>query len=161
MNKSNDIFKDYYSEFIIREIQESELLPFKKLLLDFYAEISHSFSTNTIDEIILEFLEKGIIIVASEINSNKIIGFICVIESNALYARGNFGVINELYIIPEFRSRKVGQKLIDFSIEVAKKKNWSRLELDTPEIEKAERTIQFYIKEGFTPIGLRMKKNII
>ena len=161
MNKKSDFFKDFNSEFLIRDIQVSELLPFKEMLLDFYAEISHSFSPNNLDEIILEFLEKGIVIVALNLSSNKIIGFICVIESNALYAGGNFGVINELYIIPEFRSRKIGQKLIDFLIEIAKKKNWSRLELDTPEIEKSEKTIQFYKKAGFVPIGFRMKKNII
>ena len=78
-----------------------------------------------------------------------------------MYARGDFGVINELYIVPEFRSKNIGQKLIDFLIAIGKSKNWTRLELDTPEIEKSEKTINFYKKEGIVPIGYRMKKNLI
>jgi GNAT superfamily N-acetyltransferase len=159
MNQNSEFFDD--SEFLIREIQEAELFSFKEMLLDFYAEISHSFSPINLDEIITDFLEKGIVVVALNLNSNKIVGFISAIESNALYAGGNFGVINELYIVPEFRSKKIGQKLIHFMMRKAKISKWSRLELDTPEIEKSEKTISFYKKEGFVPIGYRMKKNII
>jgi GNAT superfamily N-acetyltransferase len=130
------------------------------MLLQFYAEIDHSFSEENLDTIINDFLGKGFIVVAIDSSINSVVGFICAIESNALYARGNFGVINELYILPEFRSKKIGQKLINFLIEVAKNKDWTRLELDTPEIEKYEKTIHFYEKEGFVPIGYRMKKTL-
>lgn len=44
---------------------------------------------------------------------------------------------------------------------MGKRKNWSRIELDTPEVEKSMKTINFYKKEGFETIGLRMKKYII
>ena len=149
------------SEILIREIQNNDLQQFKQLLLNFYNEIEHSFSSDSLDSILNNFLEKGIIILAIDDATNEIIGFICAIESNAIYARGNFGVVNELYIIPEFRSKKIGQKLINSLLETAKKRNWSRLELDTPEVEKSEKTINFYKKEGFTVIGYRMKKNLI
>ena len=149
---------DSHTDFLIREIQKSDLTTFKIVLLDFYSEINHSFSAANLDEIIADFLENGCIYVA--LNSDKILGFISVIESNALYARGSFGVINELYIIPEYRSQEIGQKLIHFIIDTAKRKNWKRLELDTPEIEKSENTIRFYKKEGFVPVGYRMKLHI-
>ncbi len=148
-------------EISLREIQEHDLAQFKKMLLNFYEEIGHSFSEDNLDTIINDFLAKGIIIVSIESNSNAIVGFICAVESSALYARGSFGVINELYIIPEFRSKKIGQKLINFLIEIGKIKNWSRIELDTPEVEKSMKTIHFYKKEGFETIGFRMKKYII
>ncbi len=149
------------SKISLRTIQNSDLKQFEQLLLQFYNEIEHGFSTDNLEEILHGFLEKGMIILAIDDTTNKIAGFISCIESNAIYARGNFGVINELYIIPEFRSQKLGQKLIDFIIEIAKKNNWSRLELDTPEVEKSEKTIRFYKKEGFVPIGFRMKKTIV
>lgn len=161
MIRDNNFFTDSSFEISIREIQNSDLVQFKTLLLNFYSEIDHSFSADNLDTIINDFLVKGIIIVSIESNSNAIVGFICAIESNALYARGNFGVLNELYIIPEFRSKKIGQKLINFLIEIGKRKNWSRIELDTPEVEKSEKTINFYKKEGFETIGFRMKKYII
>lgn len=149
------------SKISLRTIQNSDLKQFEQLLLQFYNEIEHGFSTDNLEEILHGFLEKGMIILAIDDATNEIAGFISCIESNAIYARGNFGVINELYIIPEFRSQKLGQKLIDFIIEIAKKNNWSRLELDTPEVEKSEKTIRFYKKEGFVPIGFRMKKTIV
>lgn len=149
------------SKISLRTIQNSDLKQFEQLLMQFYNEIEHGFSTDNLEEILHDFLEKGMIILAIDDATNEIAGFISCIESNAIYARGNFGVINELYIIPEFRSQKLGQKLIDFIIEIAKKNNWSRLELDTPEVEKSEKTIRFYKKEGFVPIGFRMKKTIV
>lgn len=161
MIEDNKFSTDSSSEILIREFQQSDLDLFKTMLLNFYTEIDHSFSADNLDAIVIDFLEKGMIIVTVESNSNVIVGFICAVESNALYARGNFGVINELYIVPEFRSKKIGQQLINFLIEIGKSKNWSRLELDTPEIEKSEKTINFYKKEGFVPIGYRMKKNLI
>ena len=148
-------------EISIRGIQEPDLVQFKKMLLNFYEEIDHSFSVDNLDTILDDFLAKGMIIVSVESSSKAIVGFISVIESNALYARGNFGVINELYIIPEFRSQKIGQKLIHFLIEIGKINNWSRIELDTPEVEKSMKTINFYKKEGFVTIGFRMKKNLV
>lgn len=161
MTQDNNLVTDSSFEIAIREIQEYDLVQFKILLLNFYAEIDHSFSEDNLDTIINDFLAKGIIIVSIESNSNAIVGFICAVESSALYARGNFGVLNELYIIPEFRSKKIGQKLIHFLIEIGKNKKWSRIELDTPEVEKSIKTINFYKKEGFETIGFRMKKYII
>lgn len=161
MIRDNNFSTETSFEISIREIQESDLVQFKVLLLNFYAEIDHSFSTDNLDGIINDFLDKGIIIVSIEISSNTIVGFICAVESSALYARGNFGVLNELYIIPEFRSKKIGQKLVNFLVEIGKFKNWSRIELDTPEVEKSMKTINFYKKVGFETIGFRMKKYII
>ena len=161
MIQDNNFSIDSSLEISIREILESDFVEFKRMLLNFYKEIDHSFSPDNLDTILNDFLAKGMIIVSVESNSNAIVGFICSVESNALYARGNFGVINELYIIPEFRSKKIGQKLINFLIDLGKIKNWSRLELDTPEVEKSAKTINFYKKEGFLPILFRMKKNII
>ena len=146
------------NSIVIREIKTSDYRMFKNLLLDFYEEINHSFNAENLDEIIQDFVALGVVYLALE--QDKIIGFITAIESNAIYARGRFGVINELYIIPEYRSQQIGQKLIHFIIDTAKGKNWKRLELDTPEIEKSEKTIRFYKKEGFVPVGYRMKLHL-
>lgn len=161
MIEDNKFSTDSSSEISVREIQQAELAQFKKMLLNFYAEIGHDFSEEDLDAIVDYFLKKGSIVIAVDNSSDEIVGLISFIESNALYARGDFGVINELYIVPEFRSKKIGQKLIDFLIAIGKSKNWTRLELDTPEIEKSEKTINFYKKEGIVPIGYRMKKNLI
>lgn len=161
MIEDNKFSKDSSSEISVREIQQAELAQFKKMLLNFYAEIGHDFSEENLDSIVEDFLKKGSIVIAVDNSSDEIVGLISFVESSALYARGDFGVINELYIIPEYRSKKIGQKLIHFLMEEGKRRNWSRLELDTPEVEKSEKTINFYKKEGFIPIGYRMKKAIL
>lgn len=157
-----DMFlNDSGSKISVREIQEKDLDQFKKMLLDFYTELGYDFKEENLDSIVTDFLKKGSIVMAIDNASDEMVGLISYVESSALYARGDFGVINELYIIPEYRSQKIGQKLIHFLTEEGKRKNWTRLELDTPEIEKSEKTINFYKKEGFIPIGYRMKKAIL
>ncbi len=142
----------------IRAIGEKELPVFKKQLASFYAEIDFDFQTPCLDNIIADFLAKGNIFVA--VYQDEIVGFISCITANAIYAKGKFGVINELYIIPEFRSKKVGQKLMDYVVTFGKTQQWERLELDTPKPEGAAKALNFYIKEGFTTSGYRMKKTL-
>lgn len=55
--------------------------------------------------------EKYFVFVARDGN-NKPAGFIALYESFALYAEGAFGTIPELYVRPEFRSNKLGLRLV-------------------------------------------------
>jgi GNAT superfamily N-acetyltransferase len=146
-------------EINIRAIQNNELPIFKDLLKLFYEEIAFDFHTPNLDNIIADFLTKGNIMIA--VANDNIVGFISFIESTAIYAKGSFGVVNELYIIPEFRSKKVGQKLMEYVVAFGKTQHWERIELDTPEPEGAAKALNFYKKEGFTTSGYRMKKTLV
>ena len=88
--------------------------------------------------------------------SSEVVGVLTVSESIALYAGGYIGVLNELYVVPEFRSAGVGKMLLDFAKEVGESRGWKRLEVTTPGAE-FERTVRFYGREGFHQIGPRMK----
>jgi GNAT superfamily N-acetyltransferase len=143
----------------IRQIQNSELPILKNLLKLFYDEIAFDFDTPNLDAIIADFLTKGNIIVA--VDNDSIVGFISFIASTAIYAKGSFGVVNELYVIPEFRSKKVGQKLMEYVTAYGKTQHWERIELDTPKPEGAVKALNFYINEGFIKSGYRMKKTLV
>jgi GNAT superfamily N-acetyltransferase len=41
----------------------------------------------------------------------------------AVYAGGDIGVINEMYVNPDYRCKGVGKMLVDKAKELAKKKN--------------------------------------
>ena len=41
-----------------------------------------------------------------------LIGFATLCESHALYAEGTFGIVQECYIQPEFRSQQTGSMLL-------------------------------------------------
>lgn len=84
------------------------------------------------------------------------VGVITITESLALYAGGYIGVINELYVVPEFRSEGVGKILLDAAKELATDRGWKRLEVTTPGDDFAK-TLHFYEREGFFRIGPRFK----
>lgn len=159
MMEISKITSDSSIDVIIRTLQKDEIEVFKKMNLQFYKEIDFDYIADEYDEIVSDFLNKGEIIVA--VVSNTIIGFITYVVTNAIYAKGNLGVVNELYIVPDFRSQKIGQKLIAFVIAIAKKEGWKRIELDTPRPDVSEKALNFYQNEGFLTSGFRMKKVII
>ncbi|MCX6234365.1 MAG: GNAT family N-acetyltransferase [Bacteroidetes bacterium] len=145
-------------EIILKDLKnQDDIHKFKDVLTEFYDEIEHDKITdNELLRLITDFINKGIIKVA--IYNNEIIGFISLIESYAIYASGKYGVINELYVKPHFRSKGIGEKLMLYANQLKEIKEWSRLELSPPEESKWKRTLNFYLKEGFNPTGVRMKK---
>jgi GNAT superfamily N-acetyltransferase len=145
-------------EIILKDLRnDNDIHKFKDILTEFYEEIEHNIlPDNDLEILISDFINKGCIKIA--VSNNEIIGFICIIESSAIYAGGKFGVINELYVKPQLRSKGIGKKLLLYADQLKEMKGWSRLELSTPEESKWKRTLNFYLKEGFTITGVRMKK---
>jgi GNAT superfamily N-acetyltransferase len=145
-------------DIIVKNItEESEMAVFQALLLDFYREINHQLSPDTdLLTLIIDFNRKGVIKIAKL--GDEIVGFITLVETNAIYAGGKYGVINELYVRPKFRSEGIGKQLLSYAEQIRIESGWSRLELSTPEESKWRKTINFYLREGFVPTGKRMKK---
>lgn len=108
-----------------------------------------------------EYMESGQYCVVAAIEEDRVIGFGALCESYSLYAEGTFGIIQEFYVIPEYRSHKVGQQLIDKIVDVAKNKGWKRLELCTPPVPEFNRTVSFYQANGFEITGGYKMKRVI
>ena len=145
-------------EIILQDLKnKNDIHKFQDILIEFYHEIEHDEIRGTeLTKLIPDFINKGIIKIV--VYKNEIIGFICLIESFAIYAGGKFGVLNELYVKPQFRSQGIGKKLMLYANQVKEIKGWSRLEVSTPEESKWKRTLNFYLKEGFIQTGVKMKK---
>lgn len=124
---------------------------------------SNLFPTSNTPEKCRHFIESGIykVFFAFDEAAQKTIGFLSLCESHSLYADGTFGIIQEFFVRPDFRSKGVGAKLLKSAREYAKGQGWNRLEVTTPPLPQFERTLTFYEKNGFQITGGRkMKKNI-
>lgn len=107
------------------------------------------------------FIEENHYQVVGAFDEDKIVGFGALCESRSLYAEGVFGIVQEFYVLPEYRAKGVGKHLLERIIEHAKSKNWKRLELCTPPVPEFDRTVAFYQDNGFEITGgYKMKKAI-
>ncbi len=85
-------------------------------------------------------------------------GFIALYESYALYAEGAFGTIPELYVRPEYRTKRLGLGLVSQAKSFGASRGWTRLEVTTPPLPQFDRTLAFYEREGFAISGGRKLK---
>ena len=109
-----------------------------------------------------DYVSKGLYHVMAAFDENTIIGFGAICESHSLYAEGSFGIIQELYVLPEYRSKEVGKFLIQEIVSFAKEQKWKRLELCTPPVPEFDRTVDFYKSNGFEITGgYKMKYSIV
>lgn len=99
------------------------------------------------------YVSNGLYHVLAAFDGDKIIGFGAICESHSLYAEGSFGIIQEFYVMPEYRSKEVGKSLIQEIVEFAKQQKWKRLELCTPPVPEFDRTVEFYKSNGFEITG--------
>ena len=71
-----------------------------------------------------------------------------------------FGEITELYIKPEFRSKRIGEELISQAKRFARERGWNALEVGAPDLPRSQRTVNFYLRNGFSEIGPRLELNV-
>ena len=105
------------------------------------------------EELCRKFIERGLYTVVAAFDGKQIVGFASLCESHSLYAEGTFGIIQELYVLPEWRSKSMGRELIAKAKEFAKSRQWKRLELCTPPVPEFDRTVSFYCDNGFEITG--------
>ncbi|AKS45173.1 Acetyltransferase (GNAT) domain-containing protein [Octadecabacter temperatus] len=86
------------------------------------------------------------------------VGVIMLNECAAIYAGGLFGEISELYVSKEHRSKGIAAQLVDAAETYAKEHGWKRLEVGAPPQPNWDRTLQFYLREGFAEVGPRLRK---
>lgn len=89
--------------------------------------------------------------------SKEIVGILTLSETFAIYANGNYGVIDEMYVAPQYRSHGIGALLVDAAKEFGRGKGWTRIDVTAPESERWERTRRFYEKQGFAFTGPKLK----
>jgi len=85
------------------------------------------------------------------------IGILTLVETFAIYAGGNYGVIDEMYVAPAYRAQGVGKLLLAAAREYGKQRSWLRIDVTAPPEEEWARTVKFYEREGFVFTGPKMR----
>ncbi|OHU87774.1 MULTISPECIES: GNAT family N-acetyltransferase [Pseudoalteromonas] len=107
------------------------------------------------------YVSNGIYQVMAAFDADQIVGFASVCQSYSLYAEGQFGIIQEFYVMPEYRSKGIGQELLQSVVKLAKQQGWKRLELCTPPLPQYKGTVEFYKSNGFEVTGGHKMKHVI
>lgn len=110
-----------------------------------------------------EFIRQGryTVLMAVDTESSKTVGVANLCQSHALYAGGTFGIIQEFYVLPAYRSQDVGAALLGAVLSHARKERWTRVELCTPPIPEFARTLAFYERNGYSVTGGRKMKILV
>jgi len=85
------------------------------------------------------------------------IGVLTLSVSFALHAGGEYGVIDEIYVLPAQRNRGVGRKLVAEATAVAKERGWFRLDVTGPGNSADRRVLHFYEQLGFGFTGSKLR----
>lgn len=99
--------------------------------------------------------------VLAAFDDDRIVSFGALCESHSLYAEGSFGILQEFYVEPEYRSQNLGQKMIDVIADYGQSQGWKRLELCTPPLPAFDRTVSFYQNNGFEITGGYKMKRVL
>lgn len=89
--------------------------------------------------------------------SGDAIGVLTLSASFALYAGGEYGVIDEMYVRPEYRCRGAGRQLLEAAVAIARRRRWFRLDVTGPLDERGDRAVRFYEKRGFEFTGPKLR----
>ncbi|WP_416305112.1 GNAT family N-acetyltransferase [Neptunicella sp. SCSIO 80796] len=87
----------------------------------------------------------------------ELVGFFTLAESFSCFAHGRYGVINEVWVAPAYRSQGAGKKMMGHIKEFASLKGWKRLDVTAPAEDEWFRSYAFYQQNGFKLTGKKLK----
>jgi branched-chain amino acid aminotransferase len=102
--------------------------------------------------------EAGAVLVAEA--GAALVGVLAASWQMAIHVPGTYALIQDLWVHPVWRSQATGAGLIAAIVELARGRGVARLEVGLPRERFAgfQATEAFYLGNGFTPLGPRMRR---
>ncbi|HEV8337947.1 MAG TPA: GNAT family N-acetyltransferase [Candidatus Polarisedimenticolia bacterium] len=88
------------------------------------------------------------------------IGVATVVETFAIYAGGHYGVIDEMYVVPDRRGEGIGERLLEAVKEHGRRRGWLRVDVTAPPEKRWKRTVKFYEAAGFVFTGPKLRHKL-
>jgi ribosomal protein S18 acetylase RimI-like enzyme len=110
--------------------------------------------------VLVERPETGTLLVAE--SGGAVVGVLAGSWVHAVHVPGHYGVVQDLWVRPDFRSRAVGRELVERYAEIAAERGAARLEVGLPKesFERIRATENFYLANGFASLGPRMRRKL-
>lgn len=154
------MLKNLPNHILIECIAQNEINLIISLLKELYLELGEEAESIYFlnRELITKILSSGMTeIYLVKMDRQKIAGIFVLTECQSIYAGGKYGLIDEMYIKPEFRSIKIGSYLIEKANIIGREKNWKRIDVTSPTEDKGKKVRAFYEKCGFVFTGSKLK----
>jgi GNAT superfamily N-acetyltransferase len=109
---------------------------------------------------LLEDRRSGALLVADA--EEAIVGVLGASWQSAIHIPGRYALIQELWVHPSWRGRAVGSDLLAALFELAREQSIARIEVGLPQerFPGIRATEAFYLRNGFTPLGARMRRTL-
>ncbi len=91
-----------------------------------------------------------------------IVGVLAASWQMAIHVPGSYALIQDLWVDPAWRGQAVGAGLVEALVELARGRHMERVEVGLPResFSSFSATEGFYLSNGFTPNGPRMRRRI-
>ena len=102
----------------------------------------------------------GTVLVAEAEAEGELVGVLGASWQMAIHVPGSYALIQDLWVRPGWRDRAVGGSLLEALFELARERRFERVEVGLPRESFARfaATESFYVGNGFTPNGPRMRR---
>ncbi|HXA54176.1 MAG TPA: GNAT family N-acetyltransferase [Solirubrobacteraceae bacterium] len=91
-----------------------------------------------------------------------LVGVLAASWQSAIHAPGRYALIQDLWVAPGWRGSGVGAGLLAALFELARERGAARVEVGLPResFPRIAATEAFYIANGFTALGARMRRSL-
>lgn len=144
----------------ISKAKENEIESALGLLKELYLELGEEAeSIKSLDSTLInQQMRNGRTeIFLAKTSNRKAVGIITITECQSIYAGGKYGLIDEMYVKPEYRSKSIGKKMVDNVKCIAGERGWKRIDVTAPTEVRWNRTVKFYEGCGFVFTGPKLK----
>jgi ribosomal protein S18 acetylase RimI-like enzyme len=104
----------------------------------------------------------GALLVAEAGGEDGLVGVLAASWQQAIHVPGRYGTIQDLWVHPDWRSKAIGQDLVEAFCELAREAGAQRIEVGLPRenFERIGATEAFYRANGFEHLGPRMRRKL-